>query len=509
MKDKPNIFERVVSWMAAPFRRVDGMPLPSDGRSSVETPQGQLLTSAFGSVIPPFDIQMLPKLKQLWITNPDFSQFVSNAESLGNTGHAITVDAATENAASAALARVNESASRLYQNGAGVDGLINALLDQLAWSGALSAEDVVDFAGRRVEKTVLVPVETIRFRYLEGHYVPHQQPGVLLALSRHPMGLIPLNEHTYTYFAIQQIENLPYAKPPASAAVELLMGPQKHAIDNISSVISKLGLIGLVIAKLTKPRPKSGESETEYKARAEGWQQSVLKQLDGRFNKGLLVAFDDIKWEHANVAADARGAEGVMQILEELVFSGMSSMAAFHGRNYTTTETFADVIYSILTAQTVNRQRLVKRRIEQTYRLDLLLAGLPHNSISVNFNRVEARNDLQKAQAEEVRQRMILEKAAKGIISPDDAAQELGYEAAFDPALLSSQPTVAHTLSARRLSGLNRDGVSATFRFDRQAQRYRFLSSRIEIASEPAGAGEIADFGLRISEFKKKQPKAA
>ncbi|PYS72731.1 MAG: hypothetical protein DMF69_06930, partial [Acidobacteria bacterium] len=164
--------------------------------------------------------------------------------------------------------------------------------------------------------------------------------------------------------------------------------------------------------------------------------------------------------------------------------------------NYTTTETFADVIYSILAAQVVNRQRLVKRRQEQTYRLDLILAGIQVDSLSLNFNRVEARNELQKAQAEEIRQQMIFERAHEGIISADDAAQELGYESAFDPELLSSKPGVAKGTS----EGLRaKRGFSATFRFDRAAQRYRFTSSTIEVASEPVGAADD-----KVVEFKKK-----
>lgn len=497
------------------FRRVDGIELPDEGRSSVESNAGLGIGSlAFGSVIPPFDIEMLPALKKLWINNPDFSQFVSNAESLGNTGHNLTVDAANEAKAEAALQRINESASRVYPNGAGVDGLINAELDQLAWSGALSSEDVVDFAGRRVERVVLVPPEQIRFRLIDGKYVPHQQAPFAVGRRQgaggkgiSPLGLIPLNSETYHYFAVQTIDNSPYAKPTASAAVALMTDTQAAAIGNLDYIVQKFGLLGLVIASLTKPPRKSGETEGEYVARATKYQQSVKKALDGNITKGLLVAFNDIKWEHANVASDGRGAGEVFQILEELVFSGMGSMAAFHGRNYTTTETFADVIYSILTAQVVNRQRLVKRRREQTYRLDLLLAGIDVDGISMKFNEVESRNEGQKAAAAQTRWQTVKEKVQAGAISPDEGAQELGYESWYDAELIAAPATPFGVggVSNSRL-GLGRaQGFSATFRFDRQGQAYRFVPPRIEIAafgaesSEDSGQGEV----IR-GQFKKK-----
>jgi hypothetical protein len=489
--ERPEIglFGLIKQWLVSSFRKIDGAELPDEGRSSVESNDGSFGALSFGSVVPPFDLQVLTHLKKLWICNPDFSQYVSNAESLGNTGHTLTVDAASDSQAEAALSRINESAARIYENGAGVDGLMNAYLDQLAWSGALSSEDVVDFGARRVDKVVLVPVEQIRFRYIDGSYIAHQQPNTFagFARSKSPLGLIPLNPATYHYYAIQTIENSPYAKPPATAAVDLMLGPQQDAIDNIKWIVQKLGILGLVAFLVKKPTVNAGEDSASFKKRAEQYLADTKKKLDGHFNKGLLVGFKgehDIN--HANVASDGRGSKEIFQVIEELVFSGIGSMAAFHGRNYTTTETFADVIYSILAAQVVNRQRLVKRRQEKTNRLDLRLAGIQIDGASLQFNRVEARNELQKAQAEQIRQAVVLERARAGIISPDQAAQELGYESAFDPELLSANPAVAKELRAKIRA--NTQGFSATYRFDRAAQRYRFVSSTIEIAGAPDDA---------------------
>ena len=130
----------------------------------------------------------------------------------------------------------------------------------------------------------------------------------------------------------------------------------------------------------------------------------------------------------------------------------------------------------------------MKRRQERTNRLDLMLAGIQVDGVSMQFNRVESRNALQKVRAEKIHQAMVLERARAGIISPDEAAQELGYDSAFDPELLSSQPEVAQELRAKRRA--NAHGFSATYRFDRAAQRYRFKSSTIEIASEPGEADQ-------------------
>jgi hypothetical protein len=224
--------------------------------------------------------------------------------------------------------------------------------------------------------------------------------------------------------------------------------------------------------------------------------------LSGNFMKGLLVLFNDQKVQHANVVSDARGAAEFFQTIEELGFSGMGSMPWAHGRNYTTTETFADVVYNILLSQMLNHQRLAKRRVERTYDLDLLLGGIPVDNVTVEFNRAEARDVLKKAQADEVNQRMIYERAKLGTISPDGAAQELGYEQAEDPELLSAGRDVGGTLSARRF-GLTRQGVTATCRFDRTSQRYRLVSSTIEIARDASiDGGDVRSD--RVIDFKKK-----
>jgi hypothetical protein len=69
------------------------------------------------------------------------------------------------------------------------------------------------------------------------------------------------------------------------------------------------------------------------------------------------------------------GVYELNRMSEEQVFSGMGTYPAFHGRTDSTTETFADVVYYMLTAQVANMQRVVKRRQELTYMLDLGSAG--------------------------------------------------------------------------------------------------------------------------------------
>ncbi len=483
------IWERIKIALAN-FRRIGGIELPDGngklGRSSDENFGNNLssILNKYQTVNPIVDFAMLAVLKKFYIFNPDVSQFVTNIQNLANNGHTLSVDAKTDSQAEAALTRLNESAYRIYQNGAGVDGLINAYLAQIAWSGALSSEDIVNFAGRRVEQVVMVPVESIRFKYDEESltYLPYQRTTNFRRQNLENLNLIRLNSETYSYSALQTIENNPYAKPPATAAVEAICQGQEPMMKNIQYIAQKFGLLGLVTASVLPPPKKNGtETDAEYQRRAKNYLSLVAKSLEGQFSKGLLVSFRDQKIEHTNIAGGAKDVYDLNRISEEQVMSGLAMQPAFFGRTDSTTETYADVVYNLLLAQVHNIQRLVKRRQEQTYRLDLRLGGLEVDGVSLKFNRSFSRNQLQEVQADQMKWQTVFEKVKAGAISPDEGAQELGYETWFDEELIAdAPPSVAQLM---RLMPDKRN-TRFSFVFNKDAQRYEFVRPRIAFHAE-------------------------
>ena len=471
-----NLFERAsAAW--ATFRRYGGMELPDTGRSSEETIGGAMgaYLASFGSVNPVIDFEMLKTLKCLWLFNPDFSQYIANIVQLGNPGHHLAVEARNDSTAEAAVNRLNESAGRIYRHGVGVDGLLNQYLTSVAWSGALSSEDVVNFAGRRVEKIVLVPVEQIRFKYdaETDTYAPYQRTNGITKTPGGELGLLKLNPETYRYYALATVDNSPYAKPPATAAVEAILEGQRPIMQNIQYMAQKVGLMGLVSASVIPPRQKPNETTEEYNVRTKTYLQRVRDALSD-FSKGLLVTFRDQKIEHTPVTTGAAGIYELNRMSEEQVFSGLGAMPGFHGRTDSTTETFADVVYYLLTAQVGNMQRPVTRRQERTYMLDLRLAGIDVDSVSVTFNRAHSRNAKAEAETEAIRQSSALERVRVGLISPDEAAQELGYEAWETPGILLG--------AADRTAGTAEQKRTIRLEFDNFSQRYRYRPERIAAA---------------------------
>lgn len=482
------VWQEAKNWLVGSLKRYQGLELPDYGRSSVEDVPtfgnrvGKAL-SQFGGLQPEINFETLALLKCWMVYNPLMSQFVQNITNLGNTGHQVVIEAGNPTQAEAALKRINETAGRLWQHGAGVDGLINQYFTDIAWSGALSSEDQVNFAARRVEKVVMVPVEQIRFDWDGENYLPFQLPKHSLALNRGTVGMIPLNSETYRYFALSTIGNSPYAKPPGTAAIEDLSGPYSDGKANLKAILKKYGLLGFAAMQVTPPTKKPNELDDEYSKRAKSYLGKMRDAVSGIWQQGLLLMFRDQKIDFHSITANANGVKDIFEMIEAQVFNGFGMQPSLFGRVHSTTETFADVVWSQLDAQVSNVRRLPKRRMERTYQLDLLLAGVPVNGISVRFNKTPSRNALKEAQAEEARVRIALDKAKAGIISPDQAAQEMGYDSAFDASVLSGQPAVAASLRALRAS----TEFAATFQFDRGVQRYRFQPPTIELSAASVG----------------------
>jgi hypothetical protein len=499
------IWERLQIAIAT-FRRLGGIELPDDGRSSEETLSGAMSAylGALGSVSPVVDFEMLKCLKRLWIYNPDMSQYVGNIVNLGNPGHQLSIDARTDAIAESAIARLNEAASRIYQIGVGVDGLLNQYLTSVAWSGAISSEDVVNLAAQRVEKVVLVPVEQIRFRYNKDLdvYEPFQQAtGLVRRTDRNAFGLVPLNAETYRYYAISTVENSPYAKPPATAAVETILESQKPLMENIRFIAQKFGLLGLVTASVVAPPRRPTESDSEYQERCKKYLKSVRDALSGNFRDGLMITYRDQKLEHTDVGSQgAKGVYDVNRISEEQVMSGLGMQPAFFGRTDSTTETFADVVYYLLEAQVANMQRLVKRRQERTYRLDLRLAGIDVDSVNLNFAKAHSRNGKNEAETEKIKFETVLEKVKSGLISPDQGAQEMGEETWFDIEQLTGTPDVGQQSQGRSFAKDNTH-TTITLVYDKRSHSYRYQPEKYEIWS---GSGE-GDAAHTVVPFIKKK----
>ncbi|MFQ5637982.1 MAG: hypothetical protein ACE5IR_08290, partial [bacterium] len=147
-----NLTEKLRFWLMRrmlPYalRRTLSEPLPAGGRSSRED---QNIFEAMGGFLDFFEgvnplvpFEWLDFLTKAAIVNPDISHATTNLIGLANNGHQLVIEAESDAVVARAQERLNAQAKSLYPRSAGVDGLINHDIYQIAITGASSREDVI------------------------------------------------------------------------------------------------------------------------------------------------------------------------------------------------------------------------------------------------------------------------------------------------------------------------------------------------------------------------------
>ncbi|MBA7602085.1 hypothetical protein ES703_09171 [subsurface metagenome] len=385
-----------------------------------------MLEARYNLATPFYPWEFLKLLRQLSWANPDVAQAIGNIVNLGNTGHRVNLEGANDAVIEKAAERLSELARNGYKEGAGIDGLINQLFTQLAITGALSIEWCPDKALTKIKRVVIVPVDDIRFRVDEDGYTAFQMSTTLMRVAQN---LVELNPLTYVYYPLSTSGRNPYGIPPFLAVLPDIY-IQQDMKDNIKYIIRKFGLLGFVVLTLGKPGRNAGEADEEYIARMNTLLEDYTKAFSEEYRQGFGVTFDNVKIEHHNVASD-KGADmgGVFQAVEQQIASALHTDPALLGRTYSTTETYAGVVYQKFVNQLNNMRRLIKRAIERGYLLDLELSGLPITDVSITFNPNDVLEPERAAKAEEIKIRNVLTKRDAGIIDQEQSARELGYEA--------------------------------------------------------------------------------
>ena len=245
------------------------------------------------------------------------------------------------------------------------------------------------------------------------------------------------------YSPVQTQEGSPYAIPPYLPALYSIF-IQKDSLENIKNIIKKFGLLGFLSASKKAPfRPfgKPGKSEAEYEEEEDRKLRKFAKSFIEDFSKGVAVSYDNVSYDYKSFGADtARGAKDIFQEVEQQVASGLDIDPALLGRTYSTTETYAGVVYSAFLSQLSNYRRIIKRFLEKGYKMHLTLQGFDVSSLKVSFNETEGLKPKEQKEAEEVKVRTVLAKYDARIIDADTAARELGYEKATGQPQPNFQP---------------------------------------------------------------------
>jgi len=389
-------------------------------------------------------IMMYDLMNDLCLNNPDLRQAVGHIVQLGNTGHIIGIEGDSDQQIDAAILRIETQSQKMFPFSGGSDGLVNAMFAQIARQGALSMEWVPQNDLKGIEKVFMVPVAEIRWvpRPDTMGYYPVQVPKTYLPVSTDFM--IKLNERTYFYANFETIEGSPYAIPPFISALDPIL-LQREMLKNLHKVIKKVGILGLVSYAVDPPAQQPGESTDAYYNRCLAYLNKIKGEVQGNLADGIALGFKDaFEFKVDSLTTDARGVAEIFQLNEQQLFSAIQADPAMHGRTYSTTETYASVVYSKLISQLSNVQRIVGSGLEFGWGLDLLLAGLAPK-VSITFKSSQALSNLQEAQARMVEISNAEALYQGGVIDQQQKANMLGFptpaeeEPLPDPALAQDQ----------------------------------------------------------------------
>lgn len=374
-----------------------------------------------------FPLEFLEPIQNLSLIVPDVSQMVDNIIQLGNTGHKVLIETNSEAQTDRALEELYLFSKSAFADYGGLDGFVNGILAQAARTGAMSVEWVIkkDLSG--IEKVVMVPVSTIKFVFDPelGRNVPYQKVSTL---GFNTGTMVRLNTNTYQYCGMNLLDNSPYAIPPILAALESVM-ISRDVIKNFKFVAKKFGLLGFVTFLMSAPKSIAGESNSAYQSRCESFLTTQAEKIKYNYRDGIAVGFkDNLTVEHHSVMGAADGAEKIHQAIEQQVISGLKSDPALHGRTYSTTETYAGVVYEKLLAMLTNYHRIAKSILEYGYKLQLMLTGLDYNELTIEF---EPSKSLASERDETIYGQKLTNLQllySQGIISQEQFAQEAGYD---------------------------------------------------------------------------------
>lgn len=411
---------------------VDFVPTVAGRSSQPELVSTFAPTNKLVEIPPDFAREYLITLENLAAYNSDISYALDNIVQFANTEHEIFF---SDKIPAKLIAKMKDelliAEQKWYENSSGMRSLKGDLLAQIVINGALSAEAYPTERLDGIYQVVRVSPKHIIFAYDKStqKYLPFQENFTGVASTTRLPGYVQLNPVTYKYIALRRFFQTPYATPPFISAIDSLV-TQKEMMKNFKNIMQKLGMLGFLSAEVTQPIQTQGESEKEYWDRCVDYlSEHVYPQIQKNLAQGFVAGFKDkheFKLQGNNM--NVQGAEGLFNLIQSRIFAGVKQDPNMLGVNQATTETFGRVILVKMVSQTTEYQSIVDKFIADVYTMHLMLKGYNPGIIKVISKKPMIGDQLKEEQAETAKINNVRTKRDIGIISQEQAANELGYE---------------------------------------------------------------------------------
>lgn len=373
---------------------------------------------------------LIPIIRKLSKINPDLKIAMKDRRELANTGHTIVFDKNTKPEQQIAMRdHIYYVRKHWSQYLPGIHGITNKLINQASIAGAIAIEWVIkkDLSG--IERIVFVDPSTIIFKFNKTKQTFHPYQ-IISENTQNPINTYrKLNINTFMYIALNGDEEIPYSDPEFMAGLNAITSQTKMT-ENINFIIQQLGIMGFFEALMEKPGQQANESDGAYATRLTTILTDMKTKLNDSMRDGIIVGYkEDHEFSFHSTTKDIRGVSNIFNLNEVQVANGIGHPASFLGVPSDSTDTNFNILFGKLISQLNTIQEALAFILEYGYSLELRLAGFNFKHLDVIFNKSTITDELKFQQSEEYKIRNQRTLYADGIISQNDYADSMGYEA--------------------------------------------------------------------------------
>jgi len=372
--------------------------------------------------------------------SPEVSSALYHFILFGNAGYEMTavnrngeVDARGQAALSAFVNQLSD------QDGHSEFGtIINQLWAGAFMRGAFSAEIVLDESGRNPIDFVAVDPAIFRFKRVDAG-----ARGKVWQLGQFVSGeWRRLDLPTVRYEPIHPLPGgAPYGRSliaPSIFVSLFLIG----LLRDLRRVIAHQGYnrddVSVNYELLEELMPEAVRDDPEKR---EAWANKAIEEIRTYLEKlepdDVYVHSDIIEVNRAakdaNVVGGTSGATNMIAALERMAVRALKTQPLLMGINEATSETHANRQWEIHAAGIKSMQHTCENLLTRLFGLALRVQGI-QATVQLKFSELRASEQMRDAQTESIILSNVEKKYNMGIISQEQAAAELGYDSADQPA---------------------------------------------------------------------------
>lgn len=366
-------------------------------------------------------------LKELLINlSPEINLALWHFLRFCNPGYEIKCD---KKSAQKVIDEFIEELDRMYGS---FDILLSKIFTGCFVRGAIFVELVLNRNGTEAIDLVVLDPAVARFKE-----AVHPERGPIDELGQYHDGqwVSYQDDETIIYAALDPMLDGYYGRSLISSslfAAVFLLG----LLHDLRRVISQQGYprldISIDLEKLTASMPIEERNDPE---KLERWIKAAIKEI-GDYYSALepddAFVHTDASTVNATAAAAAslQGIETIIRFVERMLIRSLKSSPILMGSNETVTESHADRQWAIHMAGIRSVQNRLKKVLQRILGVVLQVRGI-QSKITVTFDELDASEGLKKAMTEYQITLAILQKVSGGLITLEDAQDEMNELSLF------------------------------------------------------------------------------